>query len=1856
MDEYGRDCRRSRDNGLLEDQYSARPEQTLIEYALNAAWRSGVVVDLKPLLALLAIFLSASAAKADNLFGTWSDVSDWPLIAIHAALTPDGRVLTYGTDGSGKQTGYFIYDIWDPNAGLSSGHLTLNNMTLTDIFCSSQIILPQSGDILIAGGDNWAGTRTTNTGNANTNLFSYGDNTLAQSVSLNRSRWYSSSTVLVSGEIYIQGGAGGGDLPEVRQTDGAFRLLTGAPTNNLAATFPRNFLAPDGRVFGYDTVGRMYFVAADGAGAIAPAGQFAAANAGWTSSAAMYRPGKILQMGGNSKGAVTIDINGPQPIVAATQSMSSRRQWVSASVLADGRVLATGGSEDDNKLNGVNNSAELWNPDTGAWQVASSGARARLYHSSALLLPDASVLVAGGGAPGPLTNTNAEIYYPSYLYDVDGELASRPQILSAPHTATVGDSLAIEVDSTAIERVTLVKSGSVTHSVNMDQRFLELPFVKSGNMLDVSLPLRSSDAPPGFYLLFVFDAAGVPSVASMLRINIDQSPDTSVNYTPAIGGGGGAPFQLACSSDEILVGVHGKFEMYVNQIGPQCVRMDQLGRWIGDPVNGTLAGNSATGTGFSKTCPRDFAVSGFRGHAGQYVNQLEMECRALTPAGGLTGEVQYLGGAGGPDGTGQGPFSCGTGNPVFALYGRSGGWLDSFGVQCRPGAITPISINSRPVVVDPGSQSDVAGLPVDLQIYATDGDGDPLSFNATSLPPGLQIDSANALITGTPVTTGNFVVTVTASDGSGIDAVTFDWTISVAPPLSVVQMPVQAAALANTVVTYTADASGGVNKMFSWDFGDGSPATGFTSDASITHAFTRPGIFYVTLTVVDDFAVPQIQTFVQTMHLPLTSGRSLQSTRTAFQERAGDTSLLWVVNADNDSVTAIDASSNLKVAEIAVGTAPKSVAVAPDGRIWATIHEPASIAIIDPATMSVAESVALPFASQPYGLVFSTASHDAYVVLEATGQLLRLDALSGSQLIAIQVGSRSRHVAINADGSTIYVSRFVTPPQPGESSAAITGAENGTVFGGEVSVVDSASMSVVTTLVLRHSDKVDAENQGAGVPNYLGAMAISPDGISGWVPSKQDNIGRGTLRSGSNINFQNTVRAISSRVDLGGMVEDYAARVDHDDSGVASAAVFDPLGIYLFVALESSREVAIVDVHGGSELFRIDAGRAPQSLTLSPDGLTLYVGNLMDRSVDIFDLTPLRLGGQWNVPRLATVQTIADEKLDLEVLVGKQFFYDARDARLARDRYLSCASCHNDGGSDGRVWDLTGMGEGVRSTIGLQGSGAGHGRLHWSQNFDEVQDFEGQIRGLSAGTGLMSNADFNAGTRRESLGDPKAGVSVDLDALAAYVASLTTYANSPHRNSDGSLTADGLAGREIFRRENCAACHSGERFSDSAGNTLHDIGTLKPASGMRLGQPLPGIDTPTLRGVWSTAPYLHDGSAMTIADAVAAHSGISLGGSDMQKLVAYLSQIDAHEERALLPNIAPDVINPGAQASVTGISLKLIIAASDADGDDLQYSATGLPPGLAIDAANGEIRGAPVAVGSGDVTVTVSDNIDSASVTFSWQVTAPKPPPVKSSGGGGSFDIAWLAALLVLIVFASDRLATPLTGNAKTERSKIVKLLRGENLVDAVAAILLPSLIVLTVPILSGTAAADVPQYDRVRVLAAPMEVTLEDLTDQNGESFKIGQLNGKVVVILFGFTNCPDVCPIALQRMRQLEVSDIARGNDLAFVMISVDAERDSPAVLKEYLANYSSRFIGVTGDVSKIKRVAKQFSAAFFKGTPIGDGDHYTVSHSRQVFVVDTAGRLRAELYDASLEAMQGVVAALLAEERAAADSNTD
>jgi cytochrome oxidase Cu insertion factor (SCO1/SenC/PrrC family) len=181
----------------------------------------------------------------------------------------------------------------------------------------------------------------------------------------------------------------------------------------------------------------------------------------------------------------------------------------------------------------------------------------------------------------------------------------------------------------------------------------------------------------------------------------------------------------------------------------------------------------------------------------------------------------------------------------------------------------------------------------------------------------------------------------------------------------------------------------------------------------------------------------------------------------------------------------------------------------------------------------------------------------------------------------------------------------------------------------------------------------------------------------------------------------------------------------------------------------------------------------------------------------------------------------------------------------------------------------------------------------------------------------------------------------------------------------------------------------------------------------------------------------------------------------------------------------------------------------------------------------------------------------------------------------------------------------------------------------------------------AAAARAEIPVLDRVRVLAAPRMIGNAELMDQDGAPFDLEALHGKVTFVLFGFTNCPDVCPLAMERLRALNDAKTLEAHDVQYVLISVDGERDTPAALKKFLAKYSGEFVGLTAPAARVKPIAAQFSASFFMGEHHHDGG-YDVAHSPQIFVLDAQGQLRAELYGSSIEAMTAVAKALAAEAR--------
>nr|MDQ3037209.1 hypothetical protein [Myxococcota bacterium] len=480
----------------------------------------------------------------------------------------------------------------------------------------------------------------------------------------------------------------------------------------------------------------------------------------------------------------------------------------------------------------------------------------------------------------------------------------------------------------------------------------------------------------------------------------------------------------------------------------------------------------------------------------------------------------------------------------------------------------------------------------------------------------------------------------------------------------------------------------------------------------------------------------------------------------------------------------------------------------------------------------------------------------AWVTLQASGERVAIELARLEVAARIDVGRDPRAIAARGTG-VIAITRWRSTD--GAATVAIVDASD-----------PSAPVLVGDTLLPRETG-VDSDTDNNGVLSFLGAIVPSPDGGRVLLPALKANVVSGTFRGDRPLTTQTTARAALAEVSLGAPGEPGrdTFRFPFDDLDLASAAVFSPMGERVYVAMQGAEVVVAIDAFRFDSVGSIDdVGHAPQGLALDPSGRFLFVHAYLSRAVRVYDVSDLT-----REPEALAEIAIAPEPFSSEVLRGAIIFHSSRDERMSRTRYLSCASCHMDGEADGLTWDFTQRGEGLRNTIPLRGrAGAAHGPMHWSANFDEVQDFEHDIRGGQGGTGFLADDVFHVGTRDTTLGDAKTGLSPELDALAAYVSSLDRFGRSPHRRGgDSEWEASRARGETIFRDPTvgCATCHAGPRYTDSAfaidrTPLLHDVGTLAAGSGARLGTALTGLDTPTLRGLWSTAPYLHDGSAPTL--------------------------------------------------------------------------------------------------------------------------------------------------------------------------------------------------------------------------------------------------------------------------------------------------------------------------------------------------------------------------------------------------------
>ncbi len=736
--------------------------------------------------------------------------------------------------------------------------------------------------------------------------------------------------------------------------------------------------------------------------------------------------------------------------------------------------------------------------------------------------------------------------------------------------------------------------------------------------------------------------------------------------------------------------------------------------------------------------------------------------------------------------------------------------------------------------------------------------------------------------------------------GNGIEEYSFSFTTgttvvgNTAPMVDAVNASLYPVAPGQSV-TLTALATDAQSQAmeYRFDFGDGSPKTAWGGSNSIAHSYPEQGHYRVVAQVRDTlFATASASTT-----LTVTTASSALATQSTQLLCESPTRRVYSVNPDSNTLTAVNADTLGVEFEVAVCADPRSVALA-GSELWIACHDDDALEVRDAANGSLIERIATAHGSAPIATAAAPDGSSVYATLHGSGMLLRYQADTRQLSGTLALGPTARALAVSADGSRIYVSRFLSTTQHAE----IWEVNNG------------GAMSLQRTLRVRRfggEENADGTGSGRGIANQLRSLLLSRDGQSLWFTANKANTQRGTTFF-NDLDQDNTLRNIVVQLSLSdGSV---LRQVDIDNSDSASAVSASPLGDYLLVALQGNNEVAVFDalsVSGsagtGGMVTRLQAGLAPQGVCTDALSGRSYAQNFMDRSLSAIDSAPLFETG--NISLSATLLPIATETLTPEVLLGKQIFYNAADTRMSAEGYIACASCHLDGGHDGRTWDFSGRGEGLRNTTSLRGrAGMSHGNVHWSANFDEIQDFEHDIRGPFGGSGFMSEAQFNASNT--PLGPPKAGRSATLDALAAYVASLGTsdLPRSPYRQADGTMTAQGDTGEGIFVTQGCSSCHAGARYTDSPlGSTnLRNVGTLRTSSGNRLGGPLSGIDTPTLLGLWNTAPYFHDGSAPTLADVFAvaggpvlqAESGLISGGASLTGSGVWTYTDDSFKGRA----------------------------------------------------------------------------------------------------------------------------------------------------------------------------------------------------------------------------------------------------------------------------------------------------------------------------------------------------------------------
>ncbi len=504
----------------------------LTEEQRTKNWLS-VAAILLLVITVLIIATQGVAAQA-GLQGRWTTLPYlMPINPVHMALLNNGKVLIVAGSGNVATETNYRAAVWDPQAG------TITTQPVSwDMFCNAMVVLPD-GRAFINGGtlqyDPFHGQPKNAVYNLATGAFTDVQN-------MAHGRWYPTTTTLGDGRVLTYSGlletGGTNTTVEIYTPDtGWSQQYSGGWTPPL---YPRLHLLPNGNVFysGSGPGSRIFDITSKTWSNVVATTNYPNTRTYGTSVLLPLTPAngykaRIMIMGGGNPATATTEIIDTSASPLQWQygpSMSQPRIEMNATILPNGKVLAVGGSTNDEDTVTASLNADLYDPNTNSFSSAGANAFARLYHSGSLLLPDATVLLAGGNPTRGSYEQRMEIYSPPYLFNGDGSAATRPTITSVSTSALVyGAGFQVQTpDSANITSVVLVRPGAPTHAFDMDQRLVGLSYTAGSGVLNVTAPANGNIAPPGYYMLFILNSAGVPSLATFVRLSPNQAPTATI--------------------------------------------------------------------------------------------------------------------------------------------------------------------------------------------------------------------------------------------------------------------------------------------------------------------------------------------------------------------------------------------------------------------------------------------------------------------------------------------------------------------------------------------------------------------------------------------------------------------------------------------------------------------------------------------------------------------------------------------------------------------------------------------------------------------------------------------------------------------------------------------------------------------------------------------------------------------------------------------------------------------------------------------------------------------------------------------------------------------------------------------------------------------------------------------------------------------------------------------------------------------------------------------------------------------------------------------------------------------------------